>query len=57
MYEHDEARIIMITSLGNDDMLQEVYGIGAQAVLFKPLTREALLSALKKVLTPRPGRT
>ena len=47
MYEHDEARIIMITSLGNDDMLQEVYGIGAQAVLFKPLTREALLSALK----------
>lgn len=57
MYEHDEAKIIMITSLGNDDMLQEVYGIGAQAVLFKPLTREALLSALKKVLTPRPGRT
>ena len=57
MYEHDEARIIMITSLGNDDMLQEVYGIGAQAVLFKPLTREALLSALTKVLTPRPGRT
>ena len=57
MYEHDEARIIMITSLGNDDMLQEVYGIGAQAVHIKPHTREALLSALKKVLTPRPGRT
>lgn len=52
MYEHDEARIIMISSLGDDDMLQEVYGIGAQAVLFKPLTREALLGALKKVLTP-----
>ena len=29
-------------------MLQEVYGIGAQAVLFKPLTREALLGALKR---------
>lgn len=56
MYEHDEAKIIMISSLGDDDMLQEVYGIGAQAVLFKPLTREALLAALKKVLTPRPGR-
>lgn len=52
MYEHDEARIIMISSLGDNDMLQEVYGIGAQAVLFKPLTREALLGALKKVLTP-----
>lgn len=48
MYEHDEARIIMISSLGDDDMLQEVYGIGAQAVVFKPLTKEALLDALKK---------
>ncbi|MCI8807136.1 MAG: response regulator [Oscillospiraceae bacterium] len=50
MYEHDEARIVMISSLGDNDMLQEVYGIGAQAVLFKPLTREALLGALKKAL-------
>lgn len=50
MYEHDEARVIMISSLGDDDMLQEIYGIGAQAVLFKPLTREALLGALKKAL-------
>ena len=38
----------MISSLGDDDMLQEVYGIGAQAVVFKPLTKEALLDALKK---------
>ena len=50
MYEHDEARVIMISSLGDDDMIQEIYGIGAQAVLFKPLTREALLGALKKAL-------
>ena len=50
MYEHDEARIIMISSLGDEEMLQEVYGIGAQAVLFKPLTKEALLGALKRVL-------
>lgn len=50
MYEHDEARVIMISSLGDDDMNQEIYGIGAQAVLFKPLTREALLGALKKAL-------
>ena len=50
MYEHDEARIVMISSLGDNDMLQEVYGIGAQAVLFKPLTREALLGALEKAL-------
>ena len=50
MYEHDEARIIMVSSLGGDDVLQELYGIGAQAVLFKPLTKEALLNALKKAL-------
>ena len=48
MYEHDEAKIIMISSLGDEEMLQEVYGIGAQGVLFKPLTQEALLAALKK---------
>lgn len=40
----------MISSLGDDDMLQELYGIGAQGVLFKPLTREALLEALKRAL-------
>lgn len=50
MYEHDDARIVMISSLGGDDVLQELYGIGAQAVLFKPLTREMLLNALKKAL-------
>ena len=51
MYEHDEAKIIMISSLGDEEMLQEVYGIGAQGVLFKPLNREALLGALKKALS------
>ncbi len=50
MYEHDEARIVMVSSLGGDDIIQELYGIGAQAVLYKPLTQEALLSALKKAL-------
>lgn len=50
MYEHDKAKILMISSLGDDDMLQELYGIGAQGVLFKHLTREALLAALKKAL-------
>ena len=51
MYEHDEARIVIVSSLGCDDMIQELYGIGAQAVLFKPLTREGLLGALKKALS------
>lgn len=40
----------MVSSPGDVDALQELYGIGAQAVLFKPLTREALLGALKKAL-------
>lgn len=51
MYEHDEARIVMVSSLGGDDVLEELYGIGAHAVIFKPLTKEALLNALKKALS------
>lgn len=50
MYEHDDAKIVMVSSLGDDDMLQEIYGIGAQGVLFKPINRETLLGALKKAL-------
>ena len=50
MYEHEEARVVVISSLGDEEMLQEVYGIGAQGVLFKPITREALLGALKRAL-------
>lgn len=51
MYEHDEARIVIVSYLGGDDVLEELYGIGAHAVLFKPLNKEALLNALKKALT------
>ena len=40
-FKYSEAKVLMISSLGDDDMLQELYGIGAQGVLFKPLTREA----------------
>lgn len=50
MYEHDKAKIVIVSSLGDDDTLQEIYGIGAQGVVFKPLRREALLDALKKAL-------
>ena len=50
MCEHEEARVVVISSLGDEEMLQEVYGIGAQGVLFKPITREALLGALKRAL-------
>lgn len=49
--EHPEARIVMVSSLGGDDVLEELYGIGAHAVIFKPLTKEALLNALKKALS------
>lgn len=39
--------MVVVSSLGSDDVVQELCGIGTQAVLFKPLTREALLNALK----------
>ena len=50
-YEHDEARIVMISSLiGDEETLHESHAVGPQAVLFKPLTREALLEALEQAL-------
>ena len=55
-FEHGDAKIVMVSSLGDDDMLPEVREIGAQGVLFKPFTREALLEALDKALAPLPGR-
>lgn len=55
-FEHGDAKIVMVSSLEDDDMLPEVREIGAQGVLFKPFTREALLEALDKALAPLPGR-
>ena len=44
--EHPEARIVMVSSLANDDSVHEASGIGAKTFLYKPFSKEELLQAL-----------
>lgn len=48
--EHPEARIVMMSSLADEDSLREAQAIGARAFLHKPLERETLVDTLKKAL-------
>ena len=47
---HPDARIVMVSSLGYDNTVQEVGTVGSKAFLYKPINREDLLSALEKAL-------
>lgn len=48
--EHPEAKIIMVSSMTDEDSLNEALNLGAKAFLNKPITQESLLDALKKAL-------
>ena len=48
--EHPDARIIMVSSLGYDDTVNEAMAIGAKTLLYKPIDRENLLDALEQVM-------
>lgn len=48
--EHPEARIIMVSSLGYDDTVNEAESIGVKSFLYKPIKRDYLLQALKQAL-------
>ena len=48
--EHPEARIIMVSSLAYDETEEEAASIGARGFLYKPFTREQILSALERAL-------
>ena len=48
--EHPDARIIMVSSLGYDDTVNEAMAIGAKTLLYKPIDRETLLDALEQVM-------
>ena len=50
LQEHPDARIVMLSSLAYDDTLIEAGAIGARAFLYKPVSREELLSALEEAL-------
>ena len=47
----EAAKIIMVSSLGYDDTVNEALAIGAKALLYKPIDRVSLLGALDLALT------
>ena len=48
---HPEAKIIMVSSLIYDETIREASAIGAKTFLYKPVTREGLLTALQRALS------
>jgi len=47
---HPEARIIMVTALGQEKMLLDCISIGVRDFVTKPFSRERILSAVAKAL-------
>jgi two-component system chemotaxis response regulator CheY len=45
-----DARIVMVTALGQEKMLMDCIGIGVRDFVVKPFTPERILSAVKKAL-------
>jgi two-component system chemotaxis response regulator CheY len=48
--EFPEARIIMVSSVGQENVIREAIGIGALDFIVKPLKEEQIISAVKRVL-------
>ena len=48
--DHPDAKIVMISSLCDDDTLDAADAIGVSGFLSKPLDREHLLATLEEVL-------
>lgn len=48
--EHPQARIVIVSSLGYEDTANEAQAIGARTLLYKPITRDGLLSTLEQAL-------
>lgn len=51
MREDPAARIVMVTSLGHQEILRRALGLGARYFLIKPLHLEAAAEALRFVLS------
>ena len=47
-----DAKICIVSSMAYDDMIQEAHRPGAKGFLFKPFTKEALLSDLRAMFRP-----
>jgi len=50
MQTDPSAHIIMVTALGQENLLKECIDIGVKDFIVKPFTRERLLSAISKAL-------
>lgn len=48
MRNHADAKIIILSSLAYDDTIEEAKKIGACGFIFKPIEKDALISALDK---------
>ena len=51
MAEDKDARIIMVTALGQEEYLKECISLGVKDFIVKPFSKERVLSAIKKVLS------
>ena len=47
---HPEARIVMVTALGQEKMLMDCIALGVKDFVVKPFTPERILSAVEKAL-------
>lgn len=45
-----KARIVMVTALGQEELLKECIGLGVKDYIVKPFTKERLISAVEKAL-------
>ncbi len=50
LQEFPDARIIMVSSVGQENVIREAIGLGALDFIVKPLKEEQIISAVKRVL-------
>ncbi|MBI3891165.1 MAG: response regulator [Candidatus Wallbacteria bacterium] len=50
LHEFPDARIIMVSSVGQENVIREAIGLGALDFIVKPLKEEQIISAVKRVL-------
>lgn len=55
MARHPDAKIIMVTALGQENLLKECIEIGVKDFIVKPFTKERILSAVGKALNIKIG--
>ena len=47
-----QARILVVSAMGHDPIVQQAMKLGARHYIFKPFTKEAFIDAVSKVFSP-----